>query len=980
MMRRIVAAALSAAQMLALVTIATVNTSAPAAAAGPPPCGNPGHDGSPATVGSVINSYYYPANGQTLSAGATSFTLANYTLDTGSGGSSTAIGAGDMLLIMQMQDGTYNSSDTSVFNAGTQTITSASYGDGASGSGLTSLGNAGYYEYVVVTSVAGGIVTFQGAGTGNGLIKTYKEQTTTSSGQDGRETFQIVRVPQYLTTQLASNFRGAVWNGLTGGVVAVDIATTLNLGGASIFATADGFRGGGYTIAGSNATGSSADFVQSVSTLGLTGHTSPNGTKGEGVVGSPAYWFQWTTFTGLTAPGTPSGPSVATASGVDGYYGGDLARGAPGNAGGGGTDADPKANDQNTGGGGGGNGGAGGNGGYPWTAAEPKWPPYPQVGSTAAPTANYTATAFHDLGGRGGTGLGVYASAARVFMGGGGGAGANNNGSNDSTSSNTPANTYSNYGSSGGPGGGIILMRIANTGTGGGATASLYANGVSGLAPNNDGGGGAGAGGTIVITSPVTTAGALTGLALYADGGKGTTADSAANTTTLHGPGGGGGGGEVITTSAVSSFEALGGAAGTTGATPTTYGAVAGNNGATSSAATASQVPGVRSGAECYNPSAATYNGPVDSTDATYGGAAETGAYDGNSGNVSNANDFTARGLVFPAGAQVLNTSATAGTPVGNTITGLSSNPTANVDSELYYDASTSNGAHAITLTATPPAAPSGWTVRLCADNAGSPNCAATGTTTCVNPTNSGWITIGAAAGSTATAQYCAPALTKTKVTYWAVYTAPTTGLVAFTRYDAHVVASDDEQTPVSNTTHDEIYAGFIVLTKPTPVVVSNGCPAGATYAPSLPIGGICPGGILQYTIDYRNIAVGAGATATWGTEGQNGHAFPLTAAGTFVITDDGTTGTNPWGPQSNGITELLSAGLGGGNTSCGSVANKCGDSTAGTTFTNASNGTLAVGATGFKAKIGGASFQLYPMNFPSQTGQGTITFAIQIK
>ncbi|MHB8462286.1 MAG: hypothetical protein ACYDA1_06545, partial [Vulcanimicrobiaceae bacterium] len=533
----------------------------------------------------------------------------------------------------------------------------------------------------------------------------------------------------------------------------------------------------------------------------------------------------------------------------------------------------------------------------------------------------------------------------------------------------------------GGPGGGIILLRIAQTNGSGGGTATLYADGVTGLAPSNDGGGGGGAGGTIVVTTPSTVGTALNGITLHADGAAGTTAAATLSTTTKHGPGGGGGGGAIVTTQAVS-YTVAGGVAGTTSTSATNYGATAGTSGTAVTNALASQVPGVRSGAECYNPSATIFTGPVDSGEATYNGADETGNYLGNTALISNNNDFTARGLVFPAGTQLLNSSATVGSPTGNTLAGLSTNPTSNVDGEVYYDASTSLGSHVITLNATPPAAPAGWTVQLCADNGSdtAPNCAATGTTSCVNPTDSGWITIGAAAGATAKAQYCMPAQTKTAVTYWAVYSAPKTGIVAFTQYDGNVVATDDQEpTPLSNTTHNELYAGWIVLTKPTPVVVSNSCPPGATYTPSLPVGGICPGGILQYTIDYRNTVLGAGPTATYGTEGLNAHAFPESGAGTLVITDDGTS-AGSWYASSNGLTELLSTGLGGTNTQCGSTANHCGDSTAATTYTKVGGGALTAGASGFVATIGGATFKLFPMNFTGQTGQGTITFAIQIK
>src|SRR5213075_2144324 len=77
-----------------------------------------------------------------------------------------------------------------------------------------------------------------------------------------------------------------------------------------------------------------------------------NGSKGEGIAGTPRYMFQGT------------GAPLDTA--VEGYPNGSYARGAPGNAGGGGTDGETVSNQQNTGGGGGGNGGNGGKGGNAW--------------------------------------------------------------------------------------------------------------------------------------------------------------------------------------------------------------------------------------------------------------------------------------------------------------------------------------------------------------------------------------------------------------------------------------------------------------------------------------------------------------------------------------------------------------------------------------------------------------------------------------
>ena len=113
-----------------------------------------------------------------------------------------------------------------------------------------------------------------------------------------------------------------------------------------------------------------------------------------------------------------------------------MGRGAPANAGAGGTDGDPVKNDQNAGGGGGANGGAGGFGGDSWNS-------------------NLS------VGGEGGV---IYpATINRVAMGGGGGAGTRNNSDLD------------NQASGGAAGGGIIIIRTyALSGIG-----TLTANGIS---------------------------------------------------------------------------------------------------------------------------------------------------------------------------------------------------------------------------------------------------------------------------------------------------------------------------------------------------------------------------------------------------------------------------------------------------------------------------------------------------------------------
>ncbi|HET9031017.1 MAG TPA: hypothetical protein VFN49_12660 [Candidatus Aquilonibacter sp.] len=906
-LKRFLAAAIAAVQIIATIAVSGVATVQPALAA-TWSC-QAGKDGSPGTLSGVYNTYFQPAIGF-VAAGSNSLTL---TIDTAGGGASTAPAAGDLLLVIQMQDGSLNS------------VNSSSYG-------MTSAGNAGLYEYVQVASVSGTgpyTVTIAGAGASNGFINSYDEES--ASGGSGQKTYQVVRVPQYVSATLSSTFRSAYWDGATGGIAALDIASTLNLGGASIYATGNGFRGGGVSVAGSSpASVLNNDWVDSATMNGTPSSNPPGqGFKGEGILGTPAYTFGYTSF---TTPSSPASPTVNKGT-TDGYPGGDMAMGSPGDAGGGGSDDDPKSNDQNTGGGGGSNGGAGGNGGYPWTPQEPNYPTNnPGANAAANYAANDGSTHNADIGGRGATAMSP--SAARVFMGGGGGAGSNNNGSQN--------NSYNAYGSSGGVGGGIVMMRIANTS---GSSATIYANGTVGLAPDNDGGGGGGAGGSVVITSPQS----FSGITVYAQGAAGTSAYNKSgdtSTTTAHGPGGGGGGGAVYSSSPVSA-TVTGGTNGTTVyGVNEAYGATSGQSGV-SGTISYTQVPGVPSGAECYSTSSgsAPYVGPIDTSDATYNGAEETGSYDG-SVTATNNNDFTARSFV-PSGATFINSGTVPGTWSGNTLSGTG---TVSVGNAFYYD-NTTNGAKTVTLTATAPTSLTGWTVRLCPDNAGVADCSGA-TTTPFSPSTS---------GSTSSASFSVAKRTAVKYTVWAVYSVPA-NTVAFNSYDAVLAASVGTTV---NYTHNELYAGFIPITKQT-TVVTTGCPSGQ----SVPSSGVCPGGIVRYTLDYRNIMKGGGL----GTEGSNTAAFLVTAAGQLTISDDGTTGGN-WGTTSNGLTEALRAGLGSSNTTCGAVANTCGDSTSGTLFT--SGGTA--GATAFAAQIGGATFQLVPPNVTG-TSQGTITFAVTIK
>jgi uncharacterized repeat protein (TIGR01451 family)/fimbrial isopeptide formation D2 family protein len=479
---------------------------------------NPGKDGPGGTLGGVVNTYFPGA--ATANAGATSISLSASNIN----GAATPVAVGDLLLVMQMQDAAINSNNSSAYGA-----------NNASGGGSTALNNTGHYEYVAATSAVGtggGTVSIRGAGAGGGLLFTYTNAA--ASGTQGQRRFQVIRVPQYSSATLGSSLTAAPWDGTSGGVLAFDVAGVLGLGGASVNVNGLGFRGGGGRGLAGGTNGTGTDY-RNLATRNF------HGMKGEGVAGTPRYVYD-----------PVSGTVLDT--GVEGYPNGSSGRGAPGNAGGGGTDADPSANDENTGGGGGGGGGDGGAGGNSWNSNS-------AVGGIGGDTVNGAANL--------------------LVMGGGGGAGSRNN-------SATVA-------SSGASGGGIVMIRAASTS----GTGTISANGSDAYNfTDNDGGGGGGAGGSVLVS---VNTGSLAGLAVNARGGRGGDAWDTQTGGTFpgnrHGPGGGGGGGFIVTTGGAT-VNVSGGANGTTTTAADAYGATAGANGQALTI-TPTQVSGVSSGAQC---------------------------------------------------------------------------------------------------------------------------------------------------------------------------------------------------------------------------------------------------------------------------------------------------------------------------------------------------------------------------------------------
>ncbi len=479
------------------------------------------------TLSGVVNTYY-PGNGS-VAKGATSIPV-------GAVNGTGTIANGSLLLVIQMQDASINTSN------------GVAYGNGSTGSGFTTINNAGNYEFVTATGpIAGGSVPITGAGPGGGLVFGYT--SAAASATKGVSTYQVVLVPQYLSATLGA-VTASPWNGSTGGILALDIAGQLNLGGATVHVDGQGFRGGaGMQLTGGVGGALNSDYVQTAPTTYTGAAGGVNGidaSKGEGVAGTPKWVESGGSFLQTTTTiGYPNGTGD-----------GSMARGAPGNAGGGGTDGDAAGNIENAGGGGGGNGGMGGFGGDSWN------------------------TNLSD-GGEGGSPF--PATIDRISLGGGGGAGSRNNSDGD------------NQASGGAAGGGMIFIR-ADSLTG---TATLTANGTSAyIGTSNDAGGGGGAGGTIVI---LTANGGESGLTLQANGGRGGDAwDSQPySLADRHGPGGGGAGGVVFISGAAASISVTGGGNGTTLTPGVAYGATFGGSGTSTSNATLSQVTGMQSSALC---------------------------------------------------------------------------------------------------------------------------------------------------------------------------------------------------------------------------------------------------------------------------------------------------------------------------------------------------------------------------------------------
>lgn len=442
-------------------------------------CASPGLDG-PVSLTGVINSYH--AGVGTANGGANQITVASIT---GQRSSSRALVAGDLIVVIQMQDS-------------------------------ASPASAGQHEYAQIASIAGTLLTLD-----RPLTNTYVQSITASAAgaTTAWRTFQVVQVPQYSSVLVAAGntVLADAWtvnntNGqATGGVVAMDVSGSTAVNG-TVTVDGAGFRGGAAFVSGFARPGGLFNDANYAFNVG-----AGNGAlKGEGNVGTPFQVFN----------GTATALAYATTTFGQGYPLGAAGQAAQGNAAGGGNDGNPTAsNGQNSGGGGGGNAGAGGRGGNSWTNN------LAAGGLGGAVITNSISRLV--LGGGGGAGSNNNGLASAITL-----VPPSPAGRTLPPTQGAANGASGGISSSGAPGGGVVLIRTGSlSGTAGVITARGYD--AYNVSTGSDGAGGGGAGGAIAV---ISSSGTGAGVSLSAAGGGG-----GYSNFFDHGPGGGGGGGFIAT-------------------------------------------------------------------------------------------------------------------------------------------------------------------------------------------------------------------------------------------------------------------------------------------------------------------------------------------------------------------------------------------------------------------------------------------------
>lgn len=229
----------------------------------------------------VVNTYW--AGSGTLASGSSSVTLGTQRTGvdavTGLSALTTNFQPGDLLLIVQMQDADFDTTNTD------------SYGDGAAGgasSGYTALNSTGQFHFARVTSVVGSTVGFSPSTT------TPFRTAAAVSGTSGQRAYQVIRVPYSRNVNVVGTLRALAWNGSTGGVVAAEAGQNLTML-AGVDASGVGFRGGGGHRGNSqpsnngstpgNDGGAAVPAQSYAGALPDATNTGGRASKGEGLVG-----------------------------------------------------------------------------------------------------------------------------------------------------------------------------------------------------------------------------------------------------------------------------------------------------------------------------------------------------------------------------------------------------------------------------------------------------------------------------------------------------------------------------------------------------------------------------------------------------------------------------------------------------------------------------------------------------------------------
>jgi uncharacterized repeat protein (TIGR01451 family) len=423
--------------------------------------------------GTVLNRYAVLS--ADVSAGATSLEVTAATdLDHPTFG---PLSSGDLVLIIQMQGASIDTSDT------------AAYGT------LTALNSAGLHEFAVVRRVDGNILHLACAGL--------------RSGYSAAGRTQVVRVPQFsnLTIEAGGSVVASPWNGQRGGVVVLHVEGASAISG-TIDASGQGFRPGVRENSSAAAGTQVLIYRSSDASLGAE--------KGESIVGDGAVYATLGGRYGRGAPANGGGGGNSHNAGGGGGANGNNSLTWTGQGvmsstvtGAAAWTRDPAyvANGNALT-----NSSGGGRGGYTYSANN-------LDALTVGPNqATWGGNSRTDVGGLGGRPLDNDPT-SRLFLGGGGGAGDGNN----------------DAGADGGSGGGLVYL-ISSTVSGSGFIRANGGNAQNTTAGHNDAPGGGGGGGTVVVLST-----SLSGISVEANGGRGGNQLITGNEAEGPGGGGGGG-------------------------------------------------------------------------------------------------------------------------------------------------------------------------------------------------------------------------------------------------------------------------------------------------------------------------------------------------------------------------------------------------------------------------------------------------------